>query len=137
MNTMRSALKPPSDPQALPLLLSFHSGSSAAFLTCARNSMRSWPSALVSPPAHALSNEMYCPSHRTAAVAQTLTRGGSTLRQNSDLGLLLSSSVGVSCCLVTRRLYAEVSSSLEVTELCRTPTCHDGAWHLENLQQLL
>ena len=53
MNTMRSALNPPSEPQALPLLLSFHSGSSAAFLTCARNSMRSWPSALVRPPAHA------------------------------------------------------------------------------------
>ena len=51
MNTMRSALKPPSEPQALPLLLSLHSGSSAAFLTCARNSMRSWPSPLVRPPA--------------------------------------------------------------------------------------
>ena len=53
MKTMRSALKPPSAPQALPLPAPRQSGSSAAFLTCARKSMRSWPSARVRPPAWA------------------------------------------------------------------------------------
>ena len=132
MNTMRSALKPPSEPQALPLLLSFHNGSRAAFLTCARNSMRSWPSALVKPPAHALSHEMRCPSHRTAPVGWD-TAGVSALSQTwscQAVWILVLLSGDTMAAL-------ESPSSMEVVELCVALTCHNGAWHLQNLQQLL
>ena len=94
MNTTRSALKPPSLPQVLPLLPSFHSGSSAALRTCARNSMRSWPSALVSPPAdYSMLRPLYAvlalgsrQSSCRLHYAQTPVKGGQDIEKHAEVG---------------------------------------------------